>query len=344
MKALLFRQPGGPEVLEYVDVPDPTPQPRDVVIEVAATALNHLDLVHRNGWFFLPGFSLPHIAGMDIAGTVVAVGSDVESVRVGERVVVDPSMAEVPKGSKFVGRDDFYGVLGILGATEDGGYAELCMAPDTHVHVLPEQMSFHAAVSFPTVWTTAHHALFDRGNLMAGETVMIHAAGSGVSTAAIQLAKAHGAIVLATAGTEEKCTKALALGADFVSTNRDVDITKWAFEVTDGKGVNMVLDHVGPALFTQSVFALAHRGRLVNCGNTTGDTVTIASLGHLFHTGASIIGSDPYRYSEFGAAWREFCNGDFATPIDSVFPLAEGAAAQEKMQRGDVFGKIVLEP
>jgi NADPH:quinone reductase-like Zn-dependent oxidoreductase len=191
---------------------------------------------------------------------------------------------------------------------------------------------------------TAHHAMFDRGGLSAGETIMIHAANSGVSTAAIQLAKAHGATVLATAGTAEKCERALPLGADFAANNRDGDITAWAREVTGGVGVDMVFDHVGPALFAPSLFALKARGRLVNCGNTTGDTATIPSLGHLFHMGISIIGSDAYRYSEFGAVWREFTEGDFQTTIDSVFPLAEGAAAQEKLMRGDFFGKIILEP
>ncbi|MCU1401216.1 MAG: putative oxidoreductase [Acidimicrobiales bacterium] len=344
MKALLYRETGGPDVLEYVDVADPQPGPRDVVVHVAAAALNHLDVVQRNGWFLMDGFTLPHIAGMDVAGTIVAVGSDVTHVRIGERVVIDPSLAEVPEGSTLAGRGDLYGALGVIGANADGGYAELCLAPETHVHVIPEHITDHVAASFPSAWLTAHHALFDRGNLSAGETVMIHAAGSGVSTAAIQLAKAHGATVLATAGTAEKCEAALALGADFASTNRDVDITGWAREVTDGAGVDMVFDHVGPALFAPSLFALKPRGRLVNCGNTSGDTAMIGSLGHLFHMGISIIGSDPYRYSEFGAVWREFTSGNFHTPIDSVFALADGAAAQDKMLRGDFFGKILLEP
>lgn len=344
MKALLYHRTGGPEVLEYVDVADPQPGPRDVIVRVSATSLNHLDVVQRNGWFLMDGFTLPHIAGMDIAGTVVEVGHEVSMVRVGERVVVDPSLAEVPAGSKHEGRGHLYGDLGVLGATADGGYAELCLVPETHVHVIPEHLCDHSAAAFPSAWLTAHHAMFDRGGLAAGETIMIHAANSGVSTAAIQLAKAHGATVLATAGNAEKCARALDIGADFAANNREDDITAWAREVTGGVGVDIVLDHVGPALFAASVFALKPRGRLVNCGNTTGDTATIPSLGHLFHMGISIIGSDPYRYSEFGAVWREFVEGHFHTTIDSVYPLADGAAAQEKMMRGDFFGKIILEP
>ena len=344
MKALLYHRTGGPEVLQYVDVDDPQPGPRDVIVRVSSTALNHLDVVQRSGWFLMEGFTLPHIAGMDIAGVVVEVGAEVSAVRIGERVVVDPSLAEVPSGSKHAGRGELYGDLGVLGATADGGYAELCLVPDTHVHVIPDHVSDHSAAAFPSAWLTAHHAMFDRGGLRAGETIMIHGANSGVSTAAIQLAKAHGATVLATAGTAAKCARALDIGADFVANNRESDITAWAREVTGGVGVDIVFDHVGPALFAASVFALKPRGRLVNCGNTTGDTATIPSLGHLFHMGISIIGSDPYRYSEFAAVWREFVDGEFSTTIDSVFALADGAEAQEKMLRGDFFGKIILEP
>jgi len=344
MKALLYRTSGGPEVLEYTDVDDPTPGARDVIVRVAATALNHLDVVQRNGWYHMPGFTFPHIAGMDVAGEIVAVGSEVERVRVGERVVVDPSLAEVPEGSRLAGMGDLYGELGIIGATVAGGYAELCLVPDTHVHRIPDTMSWHHAVAFPTAWLTAHHALFAVGGLAAGETVMIHAAGSGVSMAGIQLAKYAGATVLATAGSEDKCRRALGLGADHVANNRTTDVAGWGREVTGGAGVDMVFDHVGPALWAPSMFSLKPRGRLVNCGNTSGDTATIPSLGFMFHMGLRLLGSDPYRYEEFAPAWATYCEGDFEAPVDTVYPLAEAGDAQEQMLRGDFFGKIVLEP
>jgi NADPH:quinone reductase-like Zn-dependent oxidoreductase len=344
VKALLYRQPGGPEVLEYTDIADPTPGARDVVIDVAATSLNHLDVVQRNGWFTMPGFTLPHIAGMDVVGTVSEVGSEVSLVKVGDRVVVDPSLAGVPDGSTLAGMGDLYGDLGIIGGTVAGGYAERCLVPETHVHRIPDTMSWHHAVVFPTAWLTAHHAIVDVGRLAAGETVMIHAAGSGVSMAGIQIAKHYGATVLATAGSADKCAKALELGADHVANNREVDVTGWAREVTHGAGVDMVFDHVGPALWAASMFSLKPRGRLVNCGNTTGDSATIPSLGFMFHMGVQILGSDPYRYEEFAPAWAMYAQGDFRSPIDSVFPLAEGAAAQDKMLRSDFFGKIILEP
>ena len=344
MKALLYRQPGGPEVFEYVDVPDPEPGERDVVIDVAATALNHLDVVQRNGWYALPGFTLPHIAGMDVAGTVSAVGAAVTRVKVGARVVVDPSMAEVPDGSKLAGRGDLYGDLGVIGGNIDGGYASRCLAPETHVHLIPDAMDWHQAACFPTAFLTAWHALFPVGRLVAGETVMIHAAGSGVSMAGIQLAKHAGAVVLATAGSDDKCERALELGADHVLNNRTGDVTGWARTVTNGVGVDMVFDHVGPALWAQSMFSLKARGRLVNCGNTTGDTATIPSLGFMFHLGIQILGSDPYSYEEFAEAWEVYTSSGMRSVIDSVFPLRDAAAAQAKMMSSDFFGKILLEP
>ncbi len=344
MKALLYHQAGGPEVLKYTDVADPAPGPRDVVVRVAACALNRLDVVQRHGWFQMPGFSYPHIAGMDVAGEVVAVGAEVSSVAIGARVVVDPSLAGVPDGSKLAGRGDLYGDLGIIGGTVDGGYAELCLAPATHVYPVPDDMSLDDAATFPTCYLTAAHALFDVGKLQAGETVMIHAAGSGVSVAAIQLAKRAGATVLATAGSDDKLARARELGADHVCNNRTDDVTGFARGVTHGKGVDMVFDHVGTALFGPSLFAIGVRGRLVNCGNTSGDAASIPSLGYLFHSGITIVGSDPYRPEEFGPAWKTFCDARFEVAIDSVYPLAEAGAAQDKMLSGDFFGKILLRP
>ena len=353
MKAILYDSPGGSEVLRYTDAADPSPGPADVVVKVEATALNRLDVVQRNGWFQMPGFAYPHISGMDVAGQVVELGSALTEsaaagenrpIALGDRVVIDPAMSGVGENSKYSGMGDIYGELGIIGATLDGGYAELCLAPASHVYAIPEHISSAQAATFPTCYMTAAHALFDVGGLSQGETVMIHAAGSGVSSAAIQFAKNAGAVVLATAGTDDKCAKAQAIGADHTCNNRTSDVTSWAREVTDGRGVDMVFDHVGPALWEASVFALAVRGRMVVCGNTTGDVVSIPSLGHLYHLGLRIYGSDPYRPEEFGPVWDQFCNGDFDIVIDSEFPLSEAAAAQEKMLNSDFFGKILLLP
>jgi NADPH:quinone reductase-like Zn-dependent oxidoreductase len=344
MKAVLYHRSGGPEVLEHVDVPDPQPGPVDVVVDVVATALNRLDIVQRNGWYHMPGFTFPHIAGMDVAGIVSEVGSEVDSVRVGDRVVVDPSLSGVDDRSKLGGRGDLFGELGIIGATADGGYAERCLVPASHVHHVPDSLTLEDAATFPTCFVTATHGLFEVGGLQAGETVLVHAAGAGVSTAAIQLAKAAGATVLATAGTDEKCERALGLGADHVLNNRTGDITGWARELTAGTGVDLVFDHVGTALFGPSLFALGVHGRLVTCGNSSGDEATIPSLGYVFHAGIRILGSDPYRPEEFAPAWRTFCEGDFQVVVDAVLPLAAAADAQHKMLTNDLFGKILLTP
>lgn len=344
MKAVVYSEPGGADVLRYEDVADPEPGPGDVIVRVAACALNRLDVVQRNGWWQLPGFRYPHIAGMDIAGEIVAVGESVEGHKVGERVVIDPCLAGVEHGSKLAGRGDLFGDLGVIGATEDGGYAELCLAPASHVYTVPDHVPLTDAATFPTCFMTAAHALFRVGGLQAGETVMIHAAGSGLSAAAIQLAKKAGATVLATAGTRDKCERGLEIGADHVFDNRTGDVAAWARQVTDGRGVDMVFDHVGQALFAQSLHSLAVHGRLVNCGNTSGDSATIPSLGFLFHMGITIKGADTYHPSEFGPVWDTFCSGGFQVVVDSEFALADAALAQEKMLSSDFFGKILLVP
>jgi NADPH:quinone reductase-like Zn-dependent oxidoreductase len=350
VKAVLYDQPGGPEVLRHVSVPDPRPERSDVVVRVEACALNRLDLVQRNGWYQMPGFSYPHIAGMDVAGTVVALGdgaaeaTSITELAVGDRVVIDPSLSGVPAGSRYAGRGDLFGELAVIGATADGGYAELCLAPASHVYRVPDAMPITAAATFPTCWMTASHGLFDVGRLRAGETVLIHAAGAGVSVAAILLAKHAGATVLATAGTDEKCARALALGADHALNNRTGDVTAWARQLTNGAGVELVFDHVGTALFGASLFALGIHGRLVTCGNSSGDVATIPSLGFLFHSGISILATDPYRPEEFAPVWDLFCEQRFPAVIHAELPLAEAAAAQDLLAGSDVFGKVLLRP
>jgi NADPH:quinone reductase-like Zn-dependent oxidoreductase len=341
---MLYHRTGGPEVLELTDVPDPDPGRKDVVVRVAATCLNRLDVVQRNGWFALPGFTLPHIAGMDVAGEIVAIGSEVKGLAVGERVVIDPSLGGVQDGSAYAGMGNYYGNLGVIGGTVAGGYAELCLAPATHVHRVPAHIPLEHAATFPTAGLTAWHALFEIGELKAGETIMIHAAGAGVSVAAIEFAKQAGATVLATAGSDAKCEQARSIGADHVANNRTTDIVAWARSVTDGAGVDMVFDHVGPALFDASVFSLRPRGRFVTCGNTTGDQLTVPSIGYLYHMGLRILGSDPYRPHEFAQAWDAFCAGGFRVVIDSEWPLVEAGSAQQKMLESDFFGKILLRP
>lgn len=343
MKAARYSGHGAPEVIRYEDVPDPAIGPADVVVKVAACAVNRLDIAQRAGHFTLPGYRLPHIAGMDVAGEVVEAGREAEGVSVGDRVLIDPSLSNVRGNSRFAGRGDRHGELGVIGATVDGGYAELCAAPASHVHVIPAGFSYEEAACIPTAYLTAWHALFEVGHLAAGETVLIHAAGGGVSSAGIQLAKRRGATVLATARAERKLEHARRLGADHVLDHRGADVTSWVREVTDGRGVDLVFDHVGPALWQSSLAALRPRGRFVTCGATSGPVVTL-ELGPLRQLGIQILGSDAYSHEEFARVLALYWRGGFRQIVDSVLPLAEAARAQRRMEVADVTGKILLKP
>lgn len=347
MHALFFSQHGSANVLQHGTVTDPQFHSDDVVVRVHASALNRIDVVQRAGTYTVPGFQLPHIGGLDIAGTIVSLGAGAKQHgqwRLGDRVVVNPSLSAVSAASRFANRGDVYGELGVIGLNESGGHAEFCAVPASHIHAIPDHIDFDSAATFPTAWMTAQHGLFSIGHLQPEETVLIHAAASGVSSAAIQLAKAAGARVLATAGSAEKCAHGVRLGADAVVNNRDADLTAWVFEHTQGKGANMVFDHVGPALWQASMFALAPQGRLVSCGNTTGDSAVLPSLGHLFSQGLQIRGCDAYHFAEFAPTWAQFCAGGFDPCIDQIYPLSEGSQAHERLERDQAIGKIILRP
>ncbi len=347
MKALLFAAHGDATVLQYTDAKDPEAGADDAIVRVHASALNRIDTVQRAGAYTVPGFQLPHIGGLDIAGEIMYLGAKAAQEtpwQIGERVIVDPSLSNVSAASKLRNRGDLYGELGVIGLNAHGGHAELCVIPASHLHRLPASMPFTTAAVFPTAWMTAHHSLFSIGKLKQGEILLIHAAASGVSSAAIQLAKAAGAIVLATAGSPEKCDHATALGADAVAVNRDSDLVSWVRDHSGGRGANMVFDHVGPALWETSLFAMAPQARLVSCGNTTGDSVSIPSLGHLFSQGLQILGSDAYRYSEFAPAWAYFCENNFEPCIDTVYGLKDGAKAHQRLEQNLAVGKLILSP
>jgi NADPH:quinone reductase-like Zn-dependent oxidoreductase len=343
VKAARYSGHGGPDVIQYEDVPDPRIGPADVIVRVVACGMNRLDLIQRNGHFTLPGYRLPHIAGMDVAGEIVETGREATGVAIGARVVINPSLTDVRGDSHFRGMNDRYGELGVIGATVDGGYAELCAAPASHVHVIPAAFSYEEAASVPTCYVTAWHALVEIGQLAAGETVLIHAAGGGVSSAAVQLAKKLGATVLATARTEAKTERARRLGADFALNSRDADVALWAREITGGRGVDMVFDHLGPVLWHASLAALRPRGRLVTCGATTGPEVKL-DLGQLHRLGIQILGSDAYSHEEFARLLFVYWRGGFQPIIDSQYPLSAAADAQRRMENHDFTGKILLKP
>jgi NADPH:quinone reductase-like Zn-dependent oxidoreductase len=343
MRAAVQHDFGGVDVLDVGEIDDPTPGPADVVVAVRLSALNRLDVLQRLGPALLPGFHLPHIAGMDVVGEVERLGSDAEGFRVGDRVLVNPALHCGRCEACRRGDDGFCPDVRVIGGNHPGGYAERCVVPATHLHRIPEQVSYEEAVTVPTTYSTAWHALVTVGRLRIGETVMIHAAASGVSTAAIQLAKRMGAVVIATASSSTKLALAERLGADIVVNNRTDDVAGAARAATDGRGVDVVFDHVGPALFEASLYALRPRGRFVYCGTTTGTRAEFP-LPYAYHFGLQILGVDPYSYAEFAEMLDAYWRGGFEPVIDAEYPLDAVAEAQTRLERGDVLGKVLLRP
>ncbi|HKA04425.1 MAG TPA: zinc-binding dehydrogenase [Acidimicrobiales bacterium] len=345
MRAVVHETHGDVDVLQLVTGPDPEPGPGEVLIAVRATSLNRLDVIQRAGPALLPGFRLPHVAGMDVAGEVVALGSGVSAPAVGARVVVNPALHCGECEWCQHGDDGLCPAVRVVGGNHPGGYADFCVVPASHVYQLPDRVSYEEAATIPTIWSTAWHALVEVAHLQIAETVLIHAAASGVSVAAIQLAKRMGARVVATAGTDAKCELALKLGADVTVNNRTDDVVAAARAITDGRGVDVVFDHVGPALFGPSLYSLRPRGRLVFCGSTTGTEASF-SLPYAYHFGLQLLGSDPYSYAEFGRMLDAYWSAGFIPVIDSVYPLELAAVreAQRRLERGDVIGKVVLQP
>jgi NADPH:quinone reductase-like Zn-dependent oxidoreductase len=343
LKAFVQTGFGASDVLNLVDIPDPRPEPDDVVVQVAAAALNRLDVLQRKGPALLPGFSLPHIAGMDIAGTVVEVGPATVGVEVGDRVLVNPSIECGVCAACRAGDDAYCPNKQVLGGNAPGGFAERVVVPHTHVHRIPDSVEFTEASTIPTIHSTAWGALVETGDLRVGEWMLVHAAASGVSTAAIQLAQRMGARVIATAGSERKLELALELGAEFAVSNRDPGWTDAVRAVTGGRGVDMVFDHVGPALFDASIKCLRPGGRLVFCGTTTGADATF-SLPYAYQFGLRILGSDTYSRAEFARMLDSYWASDFQAVVDVELPLTDLPAAQDRLDANDVIGKIVLHP
>jgi NADPH:quinone reductase-like Zn-dependent oxidoreductase len=343
MKAAVQRGFGGPEVVEVTDVPDPSAAPGDVVVAVHAAALNRLDVLQRRGPALLPGFELPHIAGMDIAGVVDEVGDGVTGVAVGDRVVVNPAVKCGSCPSCASGDDALCHAPQVIGGNRAGGFAERCAVPAANVHPVPDGVSLDEAATIPTAYSTAWRAIVGVADVQPGETVVVHAAASGVSTAAIQLAKRAGATVVATASSEAKLDVARKLGADVGVVNRDDSWVARVREATGGRGADVVFDHVGPALFQGSLDVLRPRGRLVFCGTTSGAEATFFLPG-TYQRGLRLLGVESYSAAEFARMLEEYWSGGFVPVVDSTFPLAELGEAQERLESGRTAGKVLIHP
>lgn len=339
MKAVRFHAHGGPEVLRYEQAPDPQPGPGRALVRVHACALNHLDLWQRRGLDRVP-IPLPHISGSDVAGVVVDAGDG--PVTAGTRVLLQPGLSCGRCVMCDEGRDNLCDQYQVLGYVSDGGYAELIAVPLENLLPIPDHVDFISAAAFPLTFLTAWHMLITRAGLRSGETVLVLAAGSGVGQAAVQIAKLHGARVLATAGPD-KLEQARAIGADDVFDHYAEDFSKRTRAATLGRGADVVIEHVGEATWERSVRALARGGRLVTCGATTGHRGSI-DLRHLFARQLSLLGSYMGRKPELVRAAALFFEGKLKPVVDTVMPLAEARAAQERLENRAQFGKVVLTP
>jgi NADPH:quinone reductase-like Zn-dependent oxidoreductase len=342
MKAVIIPRHGDPDVLEYAEMPEPRIQDHEVLLKVGACALNHLDLWVRRG---RPGVQipLPHIPGSDVAGEVAKVGRHVSSVKVGERVVVAPGLSCGLCAECQAGDDNLCRRYTVLGFLVDGGCAEYVRIPDTNLFPMPDTLSYEEAAAVPLVFLTAWHMLLNRARLAPGEDILILGAGSGVGSAAIQIARMTGARIFATIGKESKREKALELGADVVFNHNDVDFAEEIRRLTDRRGVDVVLEHVGESTWKQSLASLAVGGRLVTCGATTG-TQAGFDLRTLFSRNLSILGSYMGRRSELIPILKLVGERKLRPVIDSVLPLSRAAQGHARMEQREHFGKIVLVP
>jgi NADPH:quinone reductase-like Zn-dependent oxidoreductase len=340
LKAILFSQHGGPEVLKYTDAPEPSIGPTDVLVRVRACALNHLDLWVRRGLPNVP-IPLPHIPGSDIAGEIAKVGAQVTTVRAGQKVVLAPLVSCGKCSACLAGLDNRCRQATNLGYMIDGGCAEFVPAPEVNCLPYPENLSFEEAAAVPLVFQTAWHMLVARADLQPGEDVLILGAGSGVGSAAIQIAKFFGARVIATGGSDEKLAKARRLGADHVINHKMHKVRDEVRRITNKRGVDVVFEHVGTATWEDSFASMALAGRLVTCGATTGYDANL-DLRFLFSRQLSLLGSYMGVKSELYTIMKLVADGRLKPVVDRTFPLAEAAAAHAYLESGQQFGKVVL--
>jgi zinc-binding alcohol dehydrogenase/oxidoreductase len=323
VKAVRIHEDGGPEVLRYEDVADPEPDAGEVLIRLHAASLNHLDIWLRRG---LPSVPKPRILGADGAGVVAGVGEGVDGFGEGARVVLNPGLDD---GGRIVGEH------------MDGTHAELIAIPADYVHALPDGISFEEAAAFPLVFVTAYRMLVTRAALRPGEWVLVWGVGSGVATASLSIAKALGANVVVTSTSDEKLARARELGAD-AALRTDEDVGAAVKELTEGRGVDLVVEHIGEATWKTSLQAVGRGGRITVCGATSGPNPP-ANLHRIFWKQLTVLGSTMGTREDFRGVYELVTTGRVSPVVDRVFPLAEAAAAHEYLENGRQFGKVVLQ-
>jgi NADPH:quinone reductase-like Zn-dependent oxidoreductase len=345
MKAIFHETYGGPEVLRFGDLPRPEPGPGDVLVQVHAAGINGYDLMVRAGSNYRPNEAWPHIPGGDMGGVVAELGPGVErsDLQPGRRCtawwVVPCDRCEQCMSGHFNRCALRYRYLG---AHLRGCYAQYVVLPARNVVPIPDTMTFEEAAAFPNPYGTAWHMLITRARVRPGETVLVQAAGAGVSIAGIQILKLGGCRVIATAGSDEKCELARRLlGVDEAINYRQQDFQAEVMRLTGKRGVDLVLEHVGSDVFEKSIRCLTRGGRLVTCGGTAGYQVSF-NVAYVFHKELTIIGSNSAVKPELDAMMPHVASGRLKPIVDRVFPLEEAAEAHRYVEARRNFGKVVL--
>jgi NADPH:quinone reductase-like Zn-dependent oxidoreductase len=338
MQAVQISQAGGPGVLQVITLPVPEPGPGEVLLRLKAASVNHLDVWLREGVLAVP---LPHVPGSDGAGEVAVLGADVEGIQEGGRYLIMPGLSCGHCAPCQAGSDQYCAEFSIVGTTTPGTYAEYVVVPARNLIPIPDALHFTQAAAFPVAALTAWHLLFSRANLQPGETVLIHGVSGGVGVFAVQIAKYLGATVIATASSGEKCEAAVGIGADMVLNHGLGDVSAKVVELTDGRGADVIFDHVGAELFNGNLAALGVGGRLLVCGTTTGGDVAF-NLRDLFSRQQSIHGGRLGGLAELRRVTDLFAEGHLVPVVDSTYPLAKVAEAHQLMDRRMHFGKLLL--
>jgi len=340
VRAVRIHEHGGLDVLKLEEVETPAPRPDEALVRVRAAGVNHLDTWVRRG---VPGhkFPLPMIPGCDGAGIVEAAGAAVTHVKPGDAVVISPGVSCGVCRACLAGDDNLCRWYGIIGETRNGTCAEFVVVPGRNLLPKPESLSFEDAASIPLVFLTAWHMLVVRARVRAGEWVLVRAAGSGVGTAAVQIAKMHEAMVIAEARSQEKAESALGLGADAAVDSSAEDVLETVRRLTGKRGVDVVIEHVGEATWESSVRALARGGRLVTCGATSGAAAAI-DLRVLFFKNLSLLGSTMGSKSELIDIFSHLAAGRLRPVVQAVLPLDQVAEAHRMLAERRVVGKLVL--
>ncbi len=342
MKAALFKAHGGAEKILYEDYRDPAPGAGEVVVRVRACALNQVDMLLLDGRFSPPE-GLPHVNGCEVAGTVEAVGAGVTGIEAGRRVVIFPGFSCGTCEYCLRGARTVCVRYGYLGAHKDGGYAELVKAPAANLLPLPEAISFEAGAAVPLAMLTSWHALVVQADLRPAQTVLVQAAGSGVGSAAIQIAQLCGARVMTTVGADDKMAFARSLGAEHVVNYRTQDFVEEAKRWTNKRGVDVVVEHIGGETFERSVYALTRLGTLVTIGSHDTHWGRL-DLRHVYSKNLRVVGTNLGSILELQAILDHLVAGRLRPVIDRAFPLRDARAAVQHVLDRKNKGKVLLVP